>query len=117
MNLKFQLLIREIVKFTSSKLTITTTEIVVFSFAEHVHHYWIIFRNSSIYNFFIASVGIIRSHHEKMKQMCEQQLNVLDKVDSGYPSWKGDLLKHLSSACLNLARLVSTWWEINYNIS
>ena len=58
-------------------------------------------------NIFIASVGIIRSHHEKMKQMCEQQLNVLDKVDSGYPSWKGDLLKHLSSACLNLARLVS----------
>ena len=58
--------------------------------------------------FFLASVGIIRSHHEKMKQMCEQQLNVLDKVDSGYPSWKGDLLKHLSSACLNLARLVST---------
>ena len=70
-------------------------------------------RNSLIYNFFIASVGIIRSHHEKMKQMCEQQLNVLDKVDSGYPSWKGDLLKHLSSACLNLARLVSTYMMRN----
>ena len=41
-----------------------------------------------------------------MKRICNEQLEILSKVDPGYPSWKGDILKHLSTATLNLARLV-----------
>ena len=54
----------------------------------------------------VPSIGVGRSHHEKMKQICEEQLEILNKIDSGYPTWKGDLLKQLSTAYLNLARLV-----------
>ena len=55
----------------------------------------------------VPSIGVGRSHHEKMKQICEEQLEILNKIDSGYPTWKGDLLKQLSTAYLNLARLVT----------
>ena len=54
----------------------------------------------------ILIAGVGREHHEKMKRICNEQLEILSKVDPGYPSWKGDILKHLSTATLNLARLV-----------
>ncbi len=44
-------------------------------------------------------------HQERMRDFCNEQLNVLNKVDGGYPDWKGDILKHLSTASLNLARM------------
>ena len=59
---------------------------------------------------FVAGVG--RQHHENMKRMCNEQLEILSKVDPGYPSWKGDILKHLSTATLNLARLVRIFYVI-----
>lgn len=46
-----------------------------------------------------------RHHQEKMKHICQGQLEILDKIDKGFPDWKGDLLKHLSTALLNLARM------------
>lgn len=46
-----------------------------------------------------------RKHQEKMKKICQGQLQILDKIDQGFADWKGDLLKHLSTALLNLARM------------
>lgn len=40
-----------------------------------------------------------------MRQLCLEQLEILTKVDPGFPEWKGDVLKHFSSAELNLARI------------
>ena len=40
-----------------------------------------------------------------MKQICQEQLQVLEKIDTGFPDWKGDIFKHLSTALLNLARI------------
>ena len=54
----------------------------------------------------ILIAGVGREHHENMKRICNEQLEILSKVDPGYPSWKGDILKHLSTATMNLARLV-----------
>jgi hypothetical protein len=34
-----------------------------------------------------------------------QQLQVLNKIDPGFPEWKSDILKHFSTAELNLARI------------
>ena len=45
---------------------------------------------------------------EKMRELCLDQLEVLGKVDPGFPEWKGDILKHFSTAELNLARYVNT---------
>jgi hypothetical protein len=39
-----------------------------------------------------------------MKELCLDQLEVLGKIDPGFPDWKGDILKHFSTAELNLAR-------------
>ena len=57
----------------------------------------------------ILIAGVGREHHENMKRICNEQLEILSKVDPGYPSWKGDILKHLSTATLNLARLVKVF--------
>ena len=40
-----------------------------------------------------------------MKLLCLEQISVLEKIDAGFPDWKGDILQHLSTAELNLARL------------
>lgn len=40
-----------------------------------------------------------------MKTLCLEQIQVLEKIDAGFPDWKGDILQHLSTAELNLARL------------
>ena len=63
-----------------------------------------------LYHFF---AGVGREHHEKMKRICNEQLDILSRVDPGYPSWKGDILKHLSTATLNLARLVKVLFSSN----
>ena len=52
-----------------------------------------------------------------MKGICNEQLEVLSKVDPGYPSWKGDILKHLSAATLNLARLVSLFFFFHFTFN
>ncbi len=44
------------------------------------------------------------TEQEKMKELCLDQLEVLGKIDPGFPDWKGDILKHFSTAELNLAR-------------
>ena len=49
------------------------------------------------------SVG--RADLEKMKTLGLEQLSVLAKVDPGYPDWRGDVLRHYSTAELNLAKL------------
>lgn len=40
-----------------------------------------------------------------MKQLCLRQVEIYEKVDSGYADWKGEVFKHLSATLLNLARL------------
>ena len=40
-----------------------------------------------------------------MKELCLEQLEVLGKLDPGFPDWKGDILKHFSTAELNMARI------------
>ena len=40
-----------------------------------------------------------------MRELSLNQLEVLGKIDPGFPEWKGDILKHFSTAELNLARL------------
>ena len=40
-----------------------------------------------------------------MRELCVDQLEVLTRIDPGFPEWKGDVLKHFSSAELNLARI------------
>jgi hypothetical protein len=40
-----------------------------------------------------------------MKELSLEQLEVLTKIDPGFPEWKGDILKHFSTAELNLARI------------
>ena len=37
--------------------------------------------------------------------MCLLDLDTMELVDPGLPDWKGNILKHLSAAQLNLARL------------
>lgn len=41
----------------------------------------------------------------QVKNLCLNQLEVLTKIDSGYPEWKVNILRHLSSADLNIARI------------
>ena len=60
----------------------------------------------------ILIAGVGREHHENMKRICKEQLEILSKVDPGYPSWKGDILKHLSTATLNLARMVKVFFHL-----
>ncbi len=45
------------------------------------------------------------AEHEKMRELGLNQLEVLGKIDPGFPEWKGDILKHFSTAELNLARI------------
>jgi hypothetical protein len=40
-----------------------------------------------------------------MRELGLNQLEVLGKIDTGFPEWKGDILKHFSTAELNLARI------------
>ena len=46
-----------------------------------------------------------QKHQENMKNLCQKQLEILDRIDSGFADWKGDILKHLSTSLLNLARI------------
>ena len=40
----------------------------------------------------------------RIKTLCEESIEVLGKVDPGYPLWKAETLKDLSTAMMNLAR-------------
>lgn len=40
----------------------------------------------------------------RIKELCEESINVLGKVDPGYPLWKAETLKDLSTSSMNLAR-------------
>ena len=40
----------------------------------------------------------------RIKELCEESMEVLGKVDPGYPLWKAETLKDLSTAMMNLAR-------------
>ena len=40
----------------------------------------------------------------RIKELCEESIEVLCKVDPGYPLWKAETLKDLSTAMMNLAR-------------
>ena len=40
----------------------------------------------------------------RIKELCEDSISVLGKVDPGYPIWKAETLKDLSTALMNLAR-------------
>ena len=41
---------------------------------------------------------------ERIKDLCEDSIEVLGKVDPGYPIWKAETLKDLSTSSMNLAR-------------
>ena len=45
----------------------------------------------------IATENVGRLHQEKMRDICQEQILVLSKVDKGFPDWKGDIYKHLST--------------------
>ena len=53
----------------------------------------------------IPSSAIDRRHLELVRNLCLQQLLVSDRIDPGFPDWKGNVLKHLSATELNLARM------------
>ena len=42
----------------------------------------------------------------RIKELCEESIEVLCKVDPGYSLWKAETLKDLGTAMMNLAR-----WE------
>ena len=45
----------------------------------------------------VASDNGGRLQQEKMRNICQEQIQVLSKVDKGFPDWKGDIYKHLST--------------------
>ena len=45
----------------------------------------------------VASDNGGRLQQEKMRNICQEQIEVLSKVDKGFPDWKGDIYKHLST--------------------
>lgn len=53
----------------------------------------------------VPAHSVTRQMLATIRGLCQEQLQVLAEVDPGYPDWKGDVLKHLSTANLNLARL------------
>ena len=50
----------------------------------------------------LQSLG--RTDFLRIKQLCEESIKELGKVDPGYPLWKAETLKDLSTALMNLAR-------------
>merc|ERR1719213_1535276 len=49
----------------------------------------------------------------RIKELCEESIEVLGKVDPGYPLWKAETLKDLSTAWMNLARTRFEMGEIS----
>jgi len=41
---------------------------------------------------------------KRIKELCEESLEILGKVDPGFPLWRAETLKDLSTALMNLAR-------------
>ena len=50
---------------------------------------------------------------ERIKELCEDSIEVLGKVDPGYPLWKAETLKDLSTSTMNLARTKFELGEIS----
>jgi len=48
--------------------------------------------------------SVTREDFVRIKELCEESIEVLGRVDPGYPLWKAETLKDLSTALMNLAR-------------
>jgi len=48
--------------------------------------------------------SLTREDFIRIKELCEESLEVLGKVDAGFPLWRAETLKDLSTARMNLAR-------------
>jgi len=48
--------------------------------------------------------SVTREDFIRIKELCEESIEVLGRVDPGFPLWKAETLKDLSTALMNLAR-------------
>ena len=77
-------------------------------FSEYLHpshHLMIIVKRNIISLYSQRSLTTLnKEDFERIKELCEDSIEVLGKVDPGYPLWKAETLKDLSTATMNLAR-------------
>ena len=78
-----------------------------FSAFLHPHHGLLMtVKRSLMFCYSQAPEGSIgRREFETMRTIALEQLAVLDRVDPGYPDWRGAVLKHYSTAELFLSKL------------
>ena len=69
------------------------------------HHLMMIVKRNIISLYSQKSLNSLnKTDFIRIKELCEESIKVLGKVDAGYPLWKAETLKDLSTASMNLAR-------------
>lgn len=72
----------------------------------HPHHYLMMIIKRNIISLYsqAALESITRKGFCRIRDLCEESLQVLGTVDPGYAVWKGETLKDLGTCMMNLAR-------------
>jgi len=72
----------------------------------HPHHNLMMIIKRNIISLYstLPLKSVTKTDFSRIKQLCEESIAVLGKVDPGYPLWKAETLKDLSTSMMNLAR-------------
>jgi len=87
----------------------------MFSQFLHPHHYLMMITKRNIISLYsqLPLKMIAKKDFLRIKELCEESIEVLGKVDPGYPLWKAETLKDLSTSMMNLARTTFEAGEIS----
>jgi len=87
----------------------------MFSQFLHPHHYLMMITKRNIISLYSQATlkSVTKKDFLRIKELCEESIEVLGKVDPGYPLWKAETLKDLSTSMMNLARITFEAGEIS----
>jgi len=78
----------------------------MFSEFLHPHHHLMMITKRNIISLYsqVNLKSLVKKDFLRIKELCEESIEVLGKIDPGYPLWKAETLKDLSTSMMNLAR-------------
>jgi len=97
--------------------TVSTLEDILKMFSAYLHptHHLMMIVKRNIISLYSqrALNSLNKEDFIRIKELCEESIKVLGRVDPGYPLWKAETLKDLSTSSMNLARTQFELGEIS----
>lgn len=91
----------------SKSITEHENDLKLFQEYLHPHHHLCMLLKRNIIQTYsrMGLKDVERKDFMRIRDLCQESLNILGLVDPGYPIWKADTLKDLAACEMNLARV------------